>query len=70
MAGDEVKIPPCEYCGVPADHKCASCKLVYYCGKEHQILDWKKGHKNICKTYEVPDQKPISKRCACLLAFQ
>lgn len=43
----------CEYCGAKAGQKCAGCKLVFYCGREHQVLDWKKGHRNKCKGYEV-----------------
>ena len=27
---------------------CASCKIVYYCGKQHQVADWK-SHKMACK---------------------
>lgn len=50
MASDP---PHCEYCGTFATQKCTGCKLVFYCGKEHQILDWKKEHKSKCKAYEV-----------------
>jgi hypothetical protein len=28
--------------------KCGKCKKAYYCGKEHQRLDWHKGHKLFC----------------------
>jgi len=28
--------------------KCSKCKKVYYCGKEHQLLHWKSGHKQAC----------------------
>lgn len=43
----------CEYCGVDAGQQCAGCKLVFYCGREHQILDWKRSHRSKCKCYEV-----------------
>jgi TPR repeat protein len=49
----------CSYCGVahaPPDVKlnpCSGCHSVYYCSKEHQIMDWKipgnNGHKAMCK---------------------
>ncbi|XP_023303762.2 SET domain-containing protein SmydA-8 [Lucilia cuprina] len=43
----------CAVCGVPASLKCMACKQVYYCGKEHQKIHWKKGHKAECKCYEI-----------------
>lgn len=51
----------CSYCGVthaPPKVKvnpCSGCHSVYYCCKEHQIMDWKlakyggQGHKEVCK---------------------
>lgn len=43
----------CVVCGVLADLKCGGCKNVVYCGKDHQRVDWKSGHKNQCKCFEV-----------------
>lgn len=43
----------CAVCGVSASLKCMACKQVYYCGKDHQKIHWKKGHKAECKCYEV-----------------
>lgn len=43
----------CAVCGVAASQKCGGCRNVVYCGKEHQIVHWKKGHKAECKCYEV-----------------
>ena len=37
----------CNVCGQPGK-RCVSCMLVAYCGKEHQLQDWKK-HKTLCK---------------------
>ena len=51
----------CSYCGVahaPPKVKlnpCSGCHSVFYCCKEHQIMDWKLakyggyGHKEMCK---------------------
>lgn len=43
----------CEFCGVVATLKCGGCRIVFYCNKEHQKMDWRKGHKTNCKSYEV-----------------
>lgn len=40
----------CNLCGIAADKKCGKCKLAMYCSKEHQTIDWKKGHKLSCST--------------------
>lgn len=42
----------CAECGGPADLKCSACKLVAYCGKEHQKKHWKV-HKGLCRPFEV-----------------
>lgn len=42
----------CEECGEPAALKCSACKLVAYCGKEHQKKHWKQ-HKSLCRPFEV-----------------
>lgn len=38
----------CNICGCLAEKKCSSCKNVFYCSRQHQILDWKQGHKQEC----------------------
>ena len=38
----------CKVCGYKADKKCSACKEVDYCGKDHQVIDWKNGHKFTC----------------------
>ncbi|XP_015601697.1 programmed cell death protein 2 isoform X2 [Cephus cinctus] len=40
----------CVICGIFASSHCAKCKKVNYCCREHQILDWKHGHKDTCGT--------------------
>ncbi|PVH90184.1 hypothetical protein DM02DRAFT_68156 [Periconia macrospinosa] len=44
---DTVEVLPCKDCGVTKTKKCARCKVVAYCGKEHQKADWKV-HKRAC----------------------
>jgi hypothetical protein len=41
------EILPCRVCGETKTMKCARCKVVAYCGKEHQKADWKV-HKRVC----------------------
>lgn len=39
----------CEVCQkVDGLKRCARCGVVAYCGKEHQLADWKT-HKQVCK---------------------
>ena len=41
--------PLCGVCGVHAPKICAKCKQARYCSRDHQIVDWKNGHKEQCK---------------------
>ena len=38
----------CDVCGYKGDKKCSKCHVAQYCGREHQTVDWKSGHKNLC----------------------
>ncbi|KAJ8393259.1 hypothetical protein AAFF_G00063310 [Aldrovandia affinis] len=40
----------CRVCGCPGPKSCSRCHAANYCSKEHQVMDWKKGHKNECST--------------------
>lgn len=53
MCENEITGNICAVCGIKAGLKCTGCYAVIYCGKEHQVQDWKKGHKHVCKCYEV-----------------
>jgi len=40
----------CANCGKPAETKCSRCKQTFYCRRECQLRDWKRGgHKEICE---------------------
>ncbi|KAF7280479.1 hypothetical protein GWI33_005821 [Rhynchophorus ferrugineus] len=54
----------CAECGEPADLKCSACKLVAYCGKEHQKKHWK-AHKSLCRPFEVAEDSTLGR---CLIA--
>lgn len=45
----------CHHCNEKvATKKCDRCHRVWYCSRECQIRDWKKGgHRNVCKEYEL-----------------
>lgn len=32
--------------------RCAQCGLVYYCSSQCQKVDWKMGHKGLCKNLQ------------------
>lgn len=40
--------PMCIVCGCLGPKRCGRCQQVNYCSKEHQVHDWKSGHKLIC----------------------
>ena len=52
----------CEFCGSSEDEiedklkRCNNCKEVYYCSRECQKKDWKKGHRDTCEDrFETSD---------------
>lgn len=38
----------CAVCGCLGPKRCAQCHLTAYCSKQHQMIDWKNGHKSAC----------------------
>ena len=38
-----------EGCDKSRHHKCANCKLAFYCCKDCQVEDWSARHKRVCK---------------------
>ncbi|GLH02467.1 Uncharacterized protein GBIM_08471, partial [Gryllus bimaculatus] len=43
---------PCEVCGALAARRCASCRLVAYCGRQHQKEHWP-AHKELCRPFQA-----------------
>ncbi|EDV24007.1 uncharacterized protein TRIADDRAFT_27184 [Trichoplax adhaerens] len=37
----------CSLCGIPSEKKCAKCGTPYCC-RQHQVFDWKHGHRENC----------------------
>ncbi|XP_013080026.2 programmed cell death protein 2-like isoform X1 [Biomphalaria glabrata] len=51
----------CYVCGIKGNKKCSQCKRTPYCSKEHQLFDWKAGHKQTCsQESEKEDYKSAS----------
>lgn len=48
--GGNGEVKPCKVCGKinGRNSRCSRCGVAFYCGKEHQRLDWKV-HKKACK---------------------
>jgi len=46
---NEKKSNTCEICGLFASKRCSACGSVYYCCRDHQLLDWNLGHEKQCK---------------------
>lgn len=56
----------CQVCGCRGPLSCAVCKLVNYCSKEHQKIDWTLGeHKTACGS--SPKSKPGNEKHKYLL---
>mmetsp|Transcript_14573 Transcript_14573/g.24502 ORF Transcript_14573/g.24502 Transcript_14573/m.24502 type:complete len:487 (-) Transcript_14573:190-1650(-) len=54
---------PSNFCWVTENlQSCSRCKAVLYCGRECQVADWKRGHKNVCARLakERKDKEKIS----------
>ncbi|XP_060081700.1 programmed cell death protein 2-like [Ylistrum balloti] len=49
----------CHVCGSLGPKRCAKCHLASYCSKDHQVIDWKSGHKAICSSKEKTQTKYV-----------
>ncbi|XP_012638006.1 programmed cell death protein 2 isoform X2 [Microcebus murinus] len=50
----------CRVCGCLGPKTCSQCHKAHYCGKVHQALDWRSGHKQACSQpdhldHAIPD---------------
>jgi hypothetical protein len=45
----------CDICGSPSKLHCGSCRKVFYCSKDHQIVGWK-AHKKCCQVAQKRDE--------------
>ncbi|KAK7870908.1 hypothetical protein R5R35_005496 [Gryllus longicercus] len=61
MAGQgEEEDAPCEVCGTLAARRCASCRLVAYCGRQHQKEHWP-AHKELCRPFQVQESASLGR---------
>ncbi|CAH8568293.1 unnamed protein product [Schistosoma turkestanicum] len=54
----------CEVCSKPAYLQCGVCRVTYYCGIEHQKVDWVGIHEKICLdliSFRKPEEFVLSK---------
>lgn len=51
----------CNLCGCFGEKHCSKCKEAVYCCREHQILDWKEGHKYSCCNSSGANKKETSR---------
>uniref|UniRef100_A0A8C5Y4W6 Programmed cell death 2 n=1 Tax=Microcebus murinus TaxID=30608 RepID=A0A8C5Y4W6_MICMU len=59
----------CRVCGCLGPKTCSQCHKAHYCGKVHQALDWRSGHKQSSSdrlSYETLSQKKKRKNCCCM----
>ncbi|XP_003215925.4 programmed cell death protein 2 [Anolis carolinensis] len=53
----------CRVCGCLGPKRCSKCHKAHYCSQDHQLLDWKAGHKASCLQSDdqtnsvIPDHK-------------
>ncbi|ESQ31318.1 hypothetical protein EUTSA_v10003706mg [Eutrema salsugineum] len=45
----------CAVCLYPTTTRCVQCKSVRYCSSKCQILHWRRGHKEECRSPSLPD---------------
>ncbi|XP_026328710.1 programmed cell death protein 2 [Hyposmocoma kahamanoa] len=45
----------CNLCGMKGPSHCSKCKKTFYCSRKHQILDWQKGHKELCPQLQIEE---------------
>lgn len=51
----------CVVCQKPAIQCCSGCNQAYYCDREHQKIDWKRGHKNNCSPYKIISNETLGR---------
>jgi hypothetical protein len=50
--------PQCDVCGTKAHlSRCSGCRVVWYCGREHQVSAWDAGHKLPCSAIKKARNK-------------
>lgn len=50
----------CAVCQVPAKQFCSACKVVKYCGAEHQRQHWKQ-HKKECRPFRIDNDATLGR---------
>ena len=59
----------CRVCNLRGTSHCAKCRRTNYCSRQHQVADWKAGHKSECDPENGSDSNTCSNRTIYLLIF-
>ncbi|XP_071438731.1 uncharacterized protein [Hetaerina americana] len=54
-------LQPCATCGAESTFRCSGCRILHYCSKEHQKLDWKAGHRANCKPFLIQTSEVLGR---------
>ncbi|VVB18128.1 unnamed protein product [Arabis nemorensis] len=54
-SGSDFVVHRCAVCLYPTTTRCAQCKSVRYCSSKCQILHWRRGHKDECRSPSLTD---------------
>ncbi|XP_013382200.1 programmed cell death protein 2-like [Lingula anatina] len=60
----------CSVCNCSASKFCARCHSQAYCSKEHQVVDWKNGHKLYCGKDMPEKEKQTASSKVCFPEFE
>ncbi|XP_011500086.1 PREDICTED: protein msta, isoform A [Ceratosolen solmsi marchali] len=55
----------CALCHIPAAHRCAGCRSIFYCGRDHQKAHWRT-HAASCRPYKLMENSILGRHYVAL----